>query len=86
MDKILRGDVYPCTRICDRAVDAVYTLRPPTAAKRQNPNLSSTLVDGGTGRVEVRLTPLPSVRIRPVDKIHGREDGCVEHYPYQASG
>jgi hypothetical protein len=36
--------------------------------------------------IEVCLTPLPSVRSRPVDKILGREARCVEHYPYLASG
>jgi hypothetical protein len=53
-------------------------LRPQVEQKRA--------CEGSSGAIKIRLTPLPRVRSRPVDKIHGGEAGRVEHYPYQASG
>jgi hypothetical protein len=38
-------------------------------------------VRGFPNAIEIRLTPYPSVRSRPVDKILGREAGRVEQTP-----
>jgi hypothetical protein len=59
----------------------------PAQSSQKYTNLRSGHLNTGFPVViEVCLTPLSSVRSRPVDKILGREARCVEQYPYLASG